>query len=81
MRLSRVDTGLRWSQRLLLGLFRLMFGSEALDVVKVFMYRPQYFGQPFCLLGDIALRNWSPWSIGERELFGAFTSSLNRCAF
>jgi hypothetical protein len=27
------------------------------------------------------LRGPSTWSIGERELVGAFTSNLNRCVF
>jgi hypothetical protein len=45
------------------------------------MYRPQYFGQPFCDLGQEVLRGQSDWTIGERELFGAFTSGLNRCVF
>lgn len=56
-------------------------GIPVLDVVKTFMYRPEYFGGPFCELAQIALRGHSEWSIGERELFGAFTAQLNQCLF
>lgn len=81
MRLAKIDTGHTWSQKVLLRVISFLSRSEPMDVVKVFMYRPAFFGKPFCRLGHIALRGPSPWSIGERELFGAFTSSLNACVF
>ena len=55
--------------------------SEPFDVVKTFTYRPEYFGKHFCDLGHDLLRGPSEWTIGERELFGAFTASLNHCLF
>jgi hypothetical protein len=51
------------------------------DVVKTFMYRPHFFGRPFCDFAQAVMRGPSEWSVGERELFGAFTSQLNRCRF
>lgn len=81
MRLSTLENGHRLPQKLLLGLARLITNSEPVDVVRVFMYRPEYFGKLFCDLGHTVLRGPSDWPIGERELFGAFTSKLNECTF
>lgn len=81
MRLSKVESGHRPSQKLLLGFSSLITLSVPLDVVRVFMYRPEYFGRTFCELAHVMLRGPSDWSVGERELFGAFTSSLNSCVF
>jgi hypothetical protein len=81
MRLSRLESGHRWPQKLLLGFIRAITFSEPVDIIKIFMYRPEYFGKSFCDLGHAVLRGPSTWSVGERELFGAFTSKLNRCTF
>jgi hypothetical protein len=81
MRLSTVESGHRLPQRLLLGLIHIITLSEPVDILKIFMYRPEYFGKHFCDLGHAVLRGPSKWSVGERELFGAFTSKLNQCVF
>ena len=81
MRLSILDNGHRLPQKFLLGLAGLITKSEPVDVIKVFMYRPEYFGKPFCDLAHVIMRGPSDWSVGERELFGAFTSKLNSCTF
>jgi hypothetical protein len=81
VRLSVLDKGHRAPQKLLLGLVRLVTHTEPVDVIKVFMYRPEFFGKPFCDLAHVILRGPSDWTIGERELFGAFTSKLNDCTF
>lgn len=81
MRLRQVKTGHGLPQKLLLGLSPLVSFSAPLDVVRVFMYRPEFFGKAFCELAHVMLRGPSDWSVGERELFGALTSSLNRCVF
>jgi len=81
VRLPILDNGHRAPQKLLLALTRLVTRSEPVDVVKVFMYRPEFFGKPFCDLVHVVLRGPSDWTVGERELFGAFTSKLNACTF
>lgn len=81
LRLSKLENGHRLPQKLLLGFSRLLTNSEPVDVIKIFMYRPEYFGKAFCNLAHTALRGPSDWSVGERELFGAFTSKLNACTF
>jgi hypothetical protein len=79
MRLSRVDAGHRLPQKLVLGFIHVITLSEPVDIIKIFIYRPEFFGKPFCDLGHAVRRGPSQWSIGERELFGAFTSKLNQC--
>jgi len=81
LRLSKLDNGHRLPQKLLLGVSSLITLSAPMDVVRVFMYRPEYYGRPFCDLAHAAMRGPSDWSVGERELFGAFTSRLNSCVF
>jgi hypothetical protein len=81
MRLSVVESGHRLPQKLLLSFVHAITFTKPVDIIKLFMYRPQYFGKPFCDLAHAALRGPSHWSVGERELFGAFTSKLNRCGF
>jgi hypothetical protein len=81
MRLSRLESGHRLPQKLLLGFIHAITFSEPVDIIKIFMYRPEYFGKPFCDLGHAVLRGSSYWSVGERELLGAFTSNLNQCVF
>jgi len=55
-----------------------------MDILKVLMYRPEYFGAQFCRIGQSLMRSsseFSGWRIGERELMGAFTSAQNHCVF
>ena len=81
MRLAKLESGHTILQKLFLLLSCVVSRSSPLDVVKVLMYRPKFFGAPFLDLGHSVMRGPSDWTAGERELFGAFTSSLNRCAF
>jgi uncharacterized peroxidase-related enzyme len=86
MRLSKVATGQRLPHKLLLGMIRVtarVSGAPAAppDIVKMLFYRPEFFGRPYSDLVDTLLRGPSEWSVGERELFGAFTSRLNACPF
>jgi hypothetical protein len=81
MRLKQVETGHGLGRKLLLKLIGLMQGFEAPDVVKTLMYRPEYLGKPLTEVLQAAIRGPSEWSIGERELFAAFTSRLNQCFF
>jgi AhpD family alkylhydroperoxidase len=51
------------------------------EVIKVAAYRHRYFGTPFHVLVQDLMRGPSSWTVGERELFAAFTSSRNQCQF
>jgi len=81
MRLTNVTRGHRLPQKLILNMIRLQSGAEAQDIVKLVMYRPEFFGRPYSDLVDTVMRGPSEWSVGERELFAAFTSRLNSCRF
>jgi hypothetical protein len=81
MRLRKLETGHPLKIKLMLRLRKLLSGSEPPDVVKLLMYRPEHFGRPFSELLQSALRAPSQWTVGERELFAAFTSRLNECRF
>ena len=81
MRLERVGTGHRIPQRLMLSAVRLFTRMEPPDVMKTMLYRPEFFGKPSGELTQRVMRGPSEWSVGERELFAAFTSRLNQCPF
>jgi len=81
MRLACVDSGHDPSEARVLDLIRAQRGVEPPDVLKTLHYRPELFGRPFSDALDLAMRGPSDWSDGERELFAAFVSSLNRCPF
>jgi hypothetical protein len=86
MRLPKVATGQRLPQKALLGMVRvvsLLSGNSASppDIMRTVLYRPELFGKPYSDLVHALLRGPSEWSVGERELFAAFTSRLNSCRF
>jgi hypothetical protein len=81
MRLSRVAHRHRLPQKLKLMLIRLLSRRRVPDVVKTILYRPELWGRPMCAWTQAVMRGPSEWSVGERELFAAFTSRLNQCVF
>jgi hypothetical protein len=81
MRLRQVETGHRLPQRLQLRAMRLVTRMEPPDVVKTFFYRREFFGKPASEAAHRLMRGPSEWTVGERELFAAFTSQLNQCPF
>ena len=81
MRLACVESGHEPSEAKVLELIRMQRGTDAPDVLKTLHYRPALFGRPFSEALDLAMRGSSDWSIGERELFAGFVSSLNQCPF
>ena len=81
MRLAQVETGHRFPQRLRLRAIRVAGRMEPPDVVKTTLYRPEFFGKPYGEVVQRVMRGPSEWTVGERELFAAFTSRLNQCPF
>lgn len=81
MRLKNVSSGHSLGRKLLLGFIRVASGRTPPDVVRVLMYRPDYFGDPFSQLVEQALRGPSDWTQCERELFASFTARLGDCEF
>jgi uncharacterized peroxidase-related enzyme len=81
MRLSIVDKGHRWKQKLALTVLRVVGRGEPDPVAKVSLYRPEFFGRPWARFCESIMRGPSEWSFGERELIAAFVSKLNACPF
>ena len=81
MRLRAVEHRHRLPERLKLILIRLVGMRRVPDIVKTLMYRPEFWGRPMCAWTQAVMRGPSDWSVGERELFAAFTSRLNKCLF
>ena len=81
MRLRILDRGHDLPTRLTFAVVRRMARAEVPEVIKVAAYRHRYFGTPFHALVQDLMRGPSSWTVGERELFAAFTSSRNQCQF
>jgi uncharacterized peroxidase-related enzyme len=81
MRIDVLERGHDLPTRLTFGLVRRLGRAEIPDVVKVTCYRHRYFGTPFHALVQQEMRGRSFWTEGERELFAAYTSTLNQCKF
>jgi uncharacterized peroxidase-related enzyme len=81
MRLKTVEQGRKLRQRLMLGMMRLVIGSRVPDVLRIILHRSEFFGQPYYIWTQAVMRGPSEWSVGQRELFAAFTSHLNQCQY
>jgi uncharacterized peroxidase-related enzyme len=67
---------------MILWLFPLLARTRPTDFTRILLYRPEFFGKPFGRYAQSVLRGPSgAWSVGERELFGAYISAHNDCAF
>jgi hypothetical protein len=55
--------------------------GHAPGVVRTLRYRKEFFGRPWSRLTQQVMRGPSEWSVGEREIFAAFVSHLNKCVF
>ena len=81
MRLKKIESGQKLFKKLVLGLMGFKLSERAPDVLRTVWYRPEYFGNPYGSYLNAVMRGPSQWSVGERELFAAFVSKLNQCAF
>ena len=81
MRLKIIESGQKFSKKLILAMMGLKLGERAPDVLRTIWYRPEYFGTPYGRYLNAVMRGSSEWSVGERELFAAFVSRLNECSF
>ena len=81
MRLPALDHGHRGRPRWFLRLMRRVSGGDPPDVVKTIYYRPGFWGRRGSRALQHVMRGPSPWTVGERELFAAYTSRLNQCPF
>ncbi len=56
-------------------------GEPVSDIRRTLTYRAELFGYPFSACLQRLLRGASDWSVGERELFAAFTASKLKCTY
>lgn len=81
MRLDVVERGHRLPQKAQLALIRVVSRRRVADIIRTLFYRPEFFGNPFSEWTQAVMRGPSEWSVGERELFAAVVSRINRCRF
>jgi len=81
MRLKTVANGQSLPRKLMMNFMQLASGIPALDVMRTLTFRPAFFGKPYSGWLQEVMRGPSEWSVGERELFAAFTSRKNECQF
>lgn len=81
MRLEQIETGLGPFKRLVLRVIGVIMGEEPPDILKLALYRSRFFAKPFEAINKKLLGGPSDWSEAEREMFAAFVSRQNQCAF
>jgi len=81
MRLKSLDNGHGVGTKALFAVIRALSRQPTPEVLKLMMYRPDFFGTHMKKITHEAMRGPSAWSIGERELMAAFVSKANDCEF
>lgn len=81
MRLDILDHGHALGTKALFAIIRAISRQRIPEVVKLVMYRPEFFGTHMKVLTHEAMRGPSAWSVGDRELMAAFVSKANQCEF
>jgi uncharacterized peroxidase-related enzyme len=81
MRLSILDSGHRFGTKVLFAIIRVVSRQPAPEVVKLLMYRPDFFGAHMKALTHEAMRGQSEWSVGDRELMAALVSKANKSEY
>jgi AhpD family alkylhydroperoxidase len=79
MRLAILDSGHGFWTRVLFAFIRAASRLPIPDAVKLNRYRPDFYGTPMGVITQEAMRGRSAWSVGDRELMGAFVSKTNEC--
>ena len=81
MRLEVLDSGHKLRHKMLFKMIRVVSGHPAPDVVKLLMYRGDYFGTPMTEVFQETMRGPSEWAIAEREMMASYISKTNECEF
>ena len=81
MRLAILDSGHGFGTKALFAFIRALSCQPTPEVLKLVMYRPDFFGTHMKEVTHEAMRGPSSWSVGDRELMAAFVSKMNDCEF
>jgi hypothetical protein len=81
VRLAVLDRGHTLGKKAVLAMIRVMSRQPVQDVIKLMLYRPEFFGGPMGLMVQEVMRGPSQWSVGDRELMAAYVSKTNECEF
>jgi uncharacterized peroxidase-related enzyme len=81
MRLAILARGHGFGTKALLAFIRAASRQPVPDVVKLLMYRPDFFGTNMKAVTHEAMRGPSAWSVGDRELMAAVVSTVNACEY
>jgi uncharacterized peroxidase-related enzyme len=81
MRLTILDSGHGFGTKALFAFIRALSRQPTPEVLKLVMYRPDFFGTHMKEVTHEAMRGPSAWSVGDRELMAAFVSKMNDCEF
>jgi hypothetical protein len=80
MRLRILEKGHRPLQKVLLRVVKLLAGRVP-GPIALMSYRRELFGKYLAACFQESMRESREWSVGEVELFSAFVSKLNQCAY
>jgi len=81
MRLTNLSDGHGFATKIVFSILRTATRQPVPDMIKVFDYRPDFFGTPMRSIAHRALRGPSAWSVADRELMAAFVSNVNACDY
>ncbi|HTR53372.1 MAG TPA: hypothetical protein VMJ10_21910 [Kofleriaceae bacterium] len=81
MRLAVLDHGHKLKHKAMLAFIRAVSRRPPPDVIKLLLYRGDFFGTPMNEVFQEAMRGPAAWSVGDRELMASFVSKTNECEF
>ena len=81
MRVEILHRGHGLKARAVLALIRVLSRHRVHDVIRLMLYRPEFFGGLNGKFTQELMRGPSAWSVGDRELMAAFVSRTNACEY
>ncbi|HEY1920989.1 MAG TPA: hypothetical protein VGH27_35915 [Streptosporangiaceae bacterium] len=81
MRLSNLEKGQRGPAKFFMLMASKASGAEMADVVKTFLYRPEFYGRAMVNLSSEAMRGPSFWTAAEREYIALQTAKLHQTPY
>lgn len=81
MRLSILETGQRKPARFFMLMASKASGAEMADVVKMFLYRPEFFGRSISGIFAEIMRGPSFWTAGEREYIALRIAKIYKISY